>query len=204
MTDTHENTSYGRSLPPEDADDETEQAARKIGTEHGSAAASWVELDEQTAQAIDAGRLGVFEAFDGMSGPLSGEWADGYSVEQLAFDCGVNDAGNDNPEADWDDLASAYEDAYWQAFEAEVERKVETLRGPVPKIDTSGTYVGPGPGKVAWRVVGFTFGGLVRAVMVGDDREHTFDVDELTQIDDDAYCAECGQVGCTADGRDRS
>jgi hypothetical protein len=41
----------------------------------------------------------------------------------------------------------------------------------------------------------------VRAVMVGDDREHLISVDDLTKIEDDEYCAECGQVGCTADGR---
>lgn len=45
--------------------------------------------------------------------------------------------------------------------------------------------------------------GRVRAVMVGDDYVHTVDVDDLTPIDDLDYCAECGQIGCTADGRDR-
>jgi hypothetical protein len=41
----------------------------------------------------------------------------------------------------------------------------------------------------------------VVAVMVGDDREHTIDVDDLTVIGDDDYCSCCGQVGCTWDGR---
>ena len=36
----------------------------------------------------------------------------------------------------------------------------------------------------------------VIVVMVGDDREHTVDVDELVKIDDDAYCSCCGQIGC--------
>lgn len=43
--------------------------------------------------------------------------------------------------------------------------------------------------------------GFVIAVMVGDDREHTVDVADLTKINDDEYCGGCGQVGCTADGR---
>ena len=43
----------------------------------------------------------------------------------------------------------------------------------------------------------------VRAVMVGDDRVHEIDIDDLTVIDDLDYCAECGQIGCHADGRDR-
>lgn len=42
---------------------------------------------------------------------------------------------------------------------------------------------------------------MVRAVMVGDDREHLIDVDDLTPIDEDDYCGSCGQIGCTADGR---
>jgi hypothetical protein len=44
---------------------------------------------------------------------------------------------------------------------------------------------------------------MVRAVMVGDDYVHIVDVDDLTLIADDDYCAECGQIGCTADGRPR-
>lgn len=41
----------------------------------------------------------------------------------------------------------------------------------------------------------------VIAVMVGDDREHIIDVDDLTKLDDDAACRVCGQIGCTHDGR---
>lgn len=36
----------------------------------------------------------------------------------------------------------------------------------------------------------------VRAVMVGDDREHIVDVDDLTELDEDDYCPSCGQIGC--------
>jgi hypothetical protein len=42
---------------------------------------------------------------------------------------------------------------------------------------------------------------MVRAVMVGDDTEHIIDIDDLTPIADEDYCHECGQIGCTADGR---
>jgi hypothetical protein len=38
----------------------------------------------------------------------------------------------------------------------------------------------------------------VRAVMVGDDREFTFDVDEVTPLAEGDYCPECGQIGCKA------
>ena len=36
----------------------------------------------------------------------------------------------------------------------------------------------------------------VIAVMIGDDRSFTFDVEDLTIIDDDDYCSCCGQLGC--------
>lgn len=43
----------------------------------------------------------------------------------------------------------------------------------------------------------------VRAVMVGDDRVFEIEVSDLTVIDEDDYCAECGQIGCGHDGRER-
>lgn len=46
--------------------------------------------------------------------------------------------------------------------------------------------------------------GQVIVVMVGDDKRHTVDVEDLTKLDDLAYCLECGQVGCTRDGRERN
>ena len=36
----------------------------------------------------------------------------------------------------------------------------------------------------------------VRAVMVGDDRVHIVDIDDLTEISDEDFCHGCGQVGC--------
>lgn len=43
---------------------------------------------------------------------------------------------------------------------------------------------------------------FVDAIMVGDDRVHSVDVDYLTAIGEEDYCHSCGQVGCTADGRE--
>lgn len=70
---------------------------------------------------------------------------------------------------------------------------------------------------VAWRVYGWETEpdhdtdwtgieertGRVVAVMVGDDRRFTFEPDELTILPEDEFCHECGQIGCTADGRIR-
>ncbi len=44
----------------------------------------------------------------------------------------------------------------------------------------------------------------VVAHMIGDDRDFTFDVEDMEPIDDLDYCASCGQIGCQHDGRDRS
>lgn len=33
-------------------------------------------------------------------------------------------------------------------------------------------------------------------VMVGDDRDFTFDAEDLTSIDEDDFCGSCGQIGC--------
>ncbi len=46
--------------------------------------------------------------------------------------------------------------------------------------------------------------GRVLVVMVGDDKRHSVDPLDLTVLDDLDYCAECGQVGCCHDGKDRS
>ncbi len=38
----------------------------------------------------------------------------------------------------------------------------------------------------------------VKCVMVGDDRVFTFGIDELTPLEEDEFCPECGQIGCKA------
>ena len=43
--------------------------------------------------------------------------------------------------------------------------------------------------------------GRVIVVMVGDDRKHFVDAEDLTPLAEGESCRECGQVGCTADGR---
>ena len=37
----------------------------------------------------------------------------------------------------------------------------------------------------------------VIAIMVGDDRKHIVDVSDLTLLNENDYCPECGQIGCT-------
>jgi hypothetical protein len=38
----------------------------------------------------------------------------------------------------------------------------------------------------------------VRAIMVGDDRIEIIDVDDLVLIEEDEFCRDCGQTGCTS------
>ncbi len=46
--------------------------------------------------------------------------------------------------------------------------------------------------------------GRVVVVMIGDDRKIIVDLDDVTPIPREAYCGECGQIGCTCDGYDRT
>ena len=46
--------------------------------------------------------------------------------------------------------------------------------------------------------------GRVLMIMVGDDRVFAVDPEDCSPLADEDYCHECGQVGCTADGWDRS
>lgn len=46
--------------------------------------------------------------------------------------------------------------------------------------------------------------GRLIVCMVGDDALHSVDPEDVSELAEDAYCHECGQVGCTHDGRERS
>lgn len=84
-------------------------------------------------------------------------------------------------------------------------------------FDFAATYVAEGYSGIAWRAEGWeevadedtvwagylARTGRILAHMVGDDRSFTFDPEDLQPIPEDDYCASCGQIGCTHDGRDR-
>lgn len=82
-------------------------------------------------------------------------------------------------------------------------------------IDTTARYSVKGYGGIAFYLIGYEkirdedyeWTGIeydnperVQAVMVGDDRVHIIDVEDLTVIGEDEYCPECGQIGCKAYG----
>lgn len=47
-------------------------------------------------------------------------------------------------------------------------------------------------------------GGVVYAVMVGDDHRWRVELTNLVEIDDEDYCHECGSTRCTANAQPRS
>ena len=76
------------------------------------------------------------------------------------------------------------------------EERWEFIGGPDDDTEDEANYVYDEPEEIEDH-------SRVRAVMVGDDRVFTFDVDELEEIPEEAFCHECGQIGCTHDGWDR-
>lgn len=100
----------------------------------------------------------------------------------------------------------------------------ETRRGRVHYVNDEtaypyeNAYAVEGWRGVAWRVYGWQTApdedtewsgieertGLLVCVMIGDDEPHTFEPGEVARLDDDDYCAVCGQIGCTHDGRERA
>ena len=45
--------------------------------------------------------------------------------------------------------------------------------------------------------------GQVLVVMVGDNHRHEVEIADLKPLGELDYCTECGQIGCSHDGRDR-
>ena len=56
---------------------------------------------------------------------------------------------------------------------------------------------------IACRVAADDGDGRCVVVMVGDDRKHVVDADDCVEIAREAYCGECGQMGCGHDGLER-
>lgn len=87
------------------------------------------------------------------------------------------------------------------------------------ELDFTATYKVAGTPAVAWRIISFDTEeyeydpgidgeegmpymdvredeSRVRCHMVGDDSVWTFDVEDLTVLNEDEYCGGCGQIGC--------
>ncbi len=103
-----------------------EQQARELGQERGEGAGSWVVDGNTPASAL---RLIISkseegELFDMINppAPLSGEFADDWTPRTLAEALEIDDERDD-----FDDLCTAFEDAYWLAFEDEAVRSARAM-----------------------------------------------------------------------------
>lgn len=106
-----------------DSIEQYEEAARKLGAEHGKAKGSWVldgNSSSETAQRIVAMiDDGDPELWDMYAAPLSGEWADEPTPNDILEE--IEYEGDDSPES-WDSIIRAYEEAHSLAWSDEVER----------------------------------------------------------------------------------
>lgn len=84
-----------------------------------------------------------------------------------------------------------------------------------PAPEYKGDYSVKGWGKgIAFRVIGWETEpdedtewtgyeqktGWLLVCMIGDDRYHRVDPEDITSIPRSSYCGECGQIGCHCDG----
>lgn len=179
---------------------------RARGADDGRAAGSWVvdgNTSDETCRAILQGiEDGDPETLDYLPAPRTGgEYADDPTWSQILEEEECDDS---------DDGRADLFDVYCEAFQSAVEDRVSRdCRAVVSRADAVFARFDPdrryrvaGGPAVAWRVIRGTSSGTVVAVMVGDDSEHEHDPDDLAEIRDEDYCAECGQIGCTADGRE--
>jgi hypothetical protein len=102
-----------------------DRLARKLGTEHGLAAASWVfdgNTDTATYRRVAQGLAdGDPEILDALPYPdLSGQWSDTPSSRDVLAELAA-DLGTIHPD-DSDDILNAYEDAWVTAAHGEIER----------------------------------------------------------------------------------
>lgn len=181
------------------------ERAYALGEDDGKSAASWYfdysasRVDyERVLRCFQDGDPAIYDTLP--SAPLSGEWAGDPTPSDILEALDVDD---DDDAAD--DYLRMYEDGFGVSVADEVERLArEALdRLGTPSVDMDAHYRVSGYGAVAWYLVGFESSQIVRAIMVGDDRVEMIDVDDLEQIGEMDYCAECGQIRCTHDGRDR-
>jgi hypothetical protein len=188
---------------PEGSIDRARALAQDIGREHGTAAGSWIVEDGLQARAVlkysEEGTF--FDYYDSGPGPLSGEWADGYSVDQLVRDCGMdpNMDETDRLVTIQDELAEAYLDSYWSALEDEAVRSARAMLpddSAYQALDQDVAYTVEGWTGIAVRLDGpGDSDGMAYVVMIGDDRRRQVPLDDLTALDEGEWCPGCGQTG---------
>lgn len=115
-------------------------AVRALGSEHGHSAGTWaidgnttVETARAILQGIEDGDPAVM---DMQPSPLSGEWADGASAEDVYRIAGIatfDEYGD--PIGGSDMLLVEYEESYSTAYWAEVSRAATAIAGNAESVD---------------------------------------------------------------------
>lgn len=104
------------------------KAMADAGAAHGKAAGSWI-ADGNTREDALRNLLQLWEDGDPAApyapDPLSGEWADSPTLSELIDECTELDADTLD-DGERDSLATAYEEAFRDAWQEEAER---TVRG---------------------------------------------------------------------------
>lgn len=104
--------------------------AAAIGTEHGNNAATWVDILSDNAQMILDGIKAcdplVMDSLPGSD--LSGEWADGYTSDQLMSDVGAPTyLSTVSDDFTYEEIITAYEDAFAAAVEQSITARCESI-----------------------------------------------------------------------------
>lgn len=119
------------------------EIAERLGREDGDGAGSWViDVNAQTAEHILRGlEDGDPEVLDALpSSPLSGEWADNLTPDELVqaclWACGMEELEElayhaMDPERVEAEICDAYEDAWYQAMQRRVESDARHQVGQV-------------------------------------------------------------------------
>lgn len=112
-------------------------AMRNAGERNGTAAGTWVadgNTDERALKEMRRQWADGDPAAPEPPSPFSGEWAGGPSIEDMVDAETELDSDSLEPE-DLDELATAYEDAYYMAWAASAERTVNGLLGETADED---------------------------------------------------------------------
>ena len=114
-----------------------EVQASRLGREHGVSAAGWffdgntdALVYERTLKGLKDGDPEVLDSLP--DSPLSGEWADSFSLVDLARELEV-----EQDDDSFDDYCTAYEDGYSQAVVRTIEGAcLEYLRGAGVEVES--------------------------------------------------------------------
>jgi hypothetical protein len=101
--------------------------ATDLGRERGHAAATWAGVDASNVSTLSRQWAdGDPALFDAMPGPLSGEWAGDPTPSSLLEEIGFAERPfeSDPFGTDADEIMTAYENAYSEAYGAEFERQL--------------------------------------------------------------------------------